>query len=135
MAIRLGLPVRYRRAGVEAVPMCIKRSETLAVGEDAEARPKGLNTAACVLPLGRVSPRDTGRQATAAKAAGLPYGRPILGEWLPRLMRMPVTDASPYPKNVGHNTTCFFPNSAYAGSVPPPLQAHRKQGASQTDTF
>jgi hypothetical protein len=115
--------------------MGVKASRIEVVGEHREIRSKGVDAAACVLRLGVISPRDTGRQAAAAKAASLLYGRPILGEWLPRLMRMPVTDASPYPKNVGHYTTCFSPNSAYAGSVPPPLQPHRKQYASQTDTF
>jgi hypothetical protein len=44
------------------------------VWQHCAARPKGVDAAACVLPVGIISPRDTGRRATAAGAAGPPIG-------------------------------------------------------------
>jgi hypothetical protein len=53
--------------------MRIKRSRIGVVERYREARPKGVDAAACVIPFGINSPRHTGRRATAAGAAGPSY--------------------------------------------------------------
>jgi hypothetical protein len=57
--------------------MGIKVSRIGVVGRPHDPRPKGVDAAARALLLGLISPRDTGRRATAAKAAGPPYADSI----------------------------------------------------------